>query len=181
VAVVACDDASGTRRLVAYVVAADGAAAAPGQLRAFAMAELPDHMVPTAFVLIDALPLTPHGKLDRRALPAADPALSLAASYVAPSSRTEARLATVWADVLGVARVGVDDDFFELGGHSLLAAEVVAKVSAELGRDVPLRLLFAGPTVGQLARLIEAAPATGRLDERIPRAPRRGLADRRGA
>ncbi|HEX7238660.1 MAG TPA: phosphopantetheine-binding protein, partial [Longimicrobiaceae bacterium] len=157
-AVVAREDEPGRTRLVAYVVPAGGTDTA--ELRAHLRAELPEHMVPTAWVALDALPRLPNGKVDRRALPA--PETRAEAGYVAPRDPNEERLAEIWASVLGAARVGVHDGFFELGGHSLLATRVVSRIREQWGVEVPLRAVFEGPTVAELARLlpetVEAAP-----------------------
>ncbi|HST62244.1 MAG TPA: condensation domain-containing protein, partial [Longimicrobium sp.] len=142
-------DASGEKRLVAYVVGAVEADA----LRVHLRESLPEYMVPAAFVGLDALPLTPNGKLDIRALPA--PELGSAAGQsVAPRTPVEEVLAEIWADVLRLERVGVNDNFFELGGHSLMAIRVVSRVRAVFG-ELPLRALFEGPTVAQLAVRVE--------------------------
>ncbi|CAN2534213.1 D-alanine--D-alanyl+carrier+protein+ligase [Methylocapsa aurea] len=119
--VIASEDGRGDKRLVAYVVAAEGAALEIAELRGALARELPDYMIPAAFVALDALPLTPNGKIDRRALPAPDLDAQIAHRYVAPRNATEEALCRIFADVLGIDRVGVDDDFFQLGGHSLLA------------------------------------------------------------
>ncbi|MGY0234388.1 amino acid adenylation domain-containing protein [Longispora urticae] len=133
--------------LVGYVVGD----APHADLRAHLAATLPGHMVPTAFVTLDRLPLTRNGKLDRRALPAPAPP----APGRAPATAAEDLVAGIWAEVLGLAHIGADDDFFALGGHSLLAVRVVARLrAAEL--DVPVRTLFAHPTVAGLAAEVEA-------------------------
>ncbi|CAN2534202.1 D-alanine--D-alanyl+carrier+protein+ligase [Methylocapsa aurea] len=116
--VIASEDGRGDKRLVAYVVAAEGAALEIAELRGALARELPDYMIPAAFVALDALPLTPNGKIDRRALPAPDLDAQIAHRYVAPRNATEEALCRIFADVLGIDRVGVDDDFFQLGGHS---------------------------------------------------------------
>ncbi|HST61162.1 MAG TPA: condensation domain-containing protein, partial [Longimicrobium sp.] len=149
-AVVAREDASGRNRLVAYVVGEVDAA----ELRAHLRQRLPEHMVPGAFVPLDRLPLTPSGKLDRRALPAPELA-SAEDRYVAPRTPVEEVLAGIWAEVLRLERVGVEESFFELGGHSLLATRVVSRVRAVFGVELPLRALFEGPTVGELAVRVE--------------------------
>ncbi|RSD12022.1 non-ribosomal peptide synthetase [Amycolatopsis eburnea] len=150
-------------RLVAYVVGStDG-------LRAALSRTLPAHLVPSAFVALDRLPLTRHGKLDRRALP--DPELATATEYVAPRNDRERLVADVWAEVLGVDRVGADDDFFDLGGDSLRGIRVVARLRDALGVDVPARLVFTAPTPARLAAELPDAAAAG---ERIPRLPRDG-------
>jgi amino acid adenylation domain-containing protein len=141
-AVVVREDLPGAKRLVAYVVGeVDG-------LRAHARGLLPEHMVPSAFVGMDALPVTPNGKLDRAALPAPQ------ATGVAPRTPREAVLCELFADVLGVGPVGIDDDFFALGGHSLLAARLIGKVRAELGLELDLPTLFDRPTVAELAPVL---------------------------
>jgi amino acid adenylation domain-containing protein len=159
----AAGDRHGDRRLVAYVVpeAAAGRPGMEGRLRSFLRERLPDYMVPAHFVVLEALPLTPNGKVDRRALPA-PPALEgerpeLAAPYLAPRTPVEETLAAIWSDVLGVERVGVADDFFELGGHSLLATQAISRVRQAFAVEVPLRALFEGPTVRELALAVERA------------------------
>jgi acyl carrier protein len=147
--VVAREDGAGNRRLVAYVVGD----AEMDALRAHLRQNLPDYMVPSAFVFLDALPLTPSGKLDRRALPAPELA-SAAERYVAPRTPTEEVLAGIWAELLRLERVGVTESFFELGGHSLLATRLVSRVRQVFGVEVPLRALFEGPTVAELARVV---------------------------
>ncbi|HEU4323903.1 MAG TPA: condensation domain-containing protein, partial [Roseiflexaceae bacterium] len=114
------------------------------------------YMVPSAFVVLDALPLTPNGKVDRKALPAPDGARpDLEHTFVAPRTATEAVLAELWASVLGAGRVGVHDNFFELGGHSLMATQLVSRIRETLQVELPLRQLFAAPTVALLAELVE--------------------------
>ncbi|HVR99644.1 MAG TPA: non-ribosomal peptide synthase/polyketide synthase, partial [Thermoanaerobaculia bacterium] len=136
--------------LVAYVVGTSEWEALRGHLGR----KLPDYMVPAVFVALDALPLTTSGKVDRRALPAPERALEAGERYVAPSDPTEELLAGVWAEVLGVDRVGVDEDFFSLGGHSLLATQVASRIRTVLGVELPLRRLFEAPTVSALARAV---------------------------
>ncbi|HEX6749437.1 MAG TPA: amino acid adenylation domain-containing protein [Longimicrobium sp.] len=141
------------KRLVAWIVATEGVDAAG--LRAHLLARLPDYMVPAAFVFMDALPLTRHGKVDRRALPEPDAAALSGAGYVAPRTPTEELLAAVWAELLGAARVGVDDGFFELGGHSLLATRLASRVRESLGVELPVRAVFEHPTLGALAAEVD--------------------------
>ncbi len=152
-------DPSGHRRLVAYVIGGGTTAPAAEDLRRFLRDRLPDHMVPTSFVALDAFPLTPNGKVDRKALRAWEPARrDEGRSSEPPRTGIEATLATIWCRVLGLDGVGLDDDFFELGGHSLLASQVIAHVREELGTDTPLRAIFEAPTVAALAsRIAEEA------------------------
>ena len=151
-------DGAAERRLVAYVVPTDprdGLAAA--ELREWLLARLPEHMVPAAFVRLEALPLTPGGKLDRRALPAPDPARpEAAARFVAPRDPVEEAVAGVWAEVLKLDRVGVEDEFFALGGHSLLAMQVVSRLQETFRAPLQLRALFEENTVEKLARALAA-------------------------
>ncbi|WP_213781870.1 phosphopantetheine-binding protein, partial [Caballeronia sp. dw_276] len=144
--VLAREEAGGDTRLVAYVVGDlvgdgvgdGGQAPATSALRDHLRASLPEYMVPAHFVMLDALPLTSNGKLDRRALPAPDRDVD-ASAYVEPRGETEQALAAIWAEVLGRERVGARDDFFGLGGHSLLATQVIARLRSELDIELPLR------------------------------------------
>ncbi len=173
-AAVVREDAPGDRRLVAYAVAEEGAAPTGAELRSALAASLPGHLVPSAVVLLDALPLTPRGKLDRRALPAPDAGAAAAVTFVAPRTPTEERIAAIWSEVLRVERVGVHDRFFDLGGHSLLATQVVTRVREALGAELPLRVLFETPTVAALAARVEAGRALEPGDERIAPQAREG-------
>ncbi|HEY0606847.1 MAG TPA: amino acid adenylation domain-containing protein, partial [Herpetosiphonaceae bacterium] len=120
-------------------------------LRQLLQQRLPAYMVPSAFVLLDALPLTPHGKLDRKALPAPEATLADRASSVAPRDRWEWQLAQIWQDLLGRPQVGVTESFFEIGGHSLLAIRLIAQIQQQFGRTLPLTMLFQAQTIAQLA------------------------------
>ncbi|HEU0077456.1 MAG TPA: phosphopantetheine-binding protein, partial [Longimicrobiaceae bacterium] len=169
--VVAREDRPGDRRLVAYVVAErDGGAADPvPALRAAVRALLPEYMLPSAFVALESLPLTPNGKVDRQALPAPDAGGAPEAEYVAPRTPVEEVLAGIWAEVLGVERVGVHDNYFDLGGHSLLATQLVARIR-ELRVEVPVRRVFETPTVAGLAETLvrgEAQPGATEMTARI--------------
>jgi amino acid adenylation domain-containing protein len=162
---------AGSRRLVAYVVFREGVEPpATTALRAFLAESLPDAMVPSAWIRLDSLPLTPSGKVDRRSLPA--PEIEDDAS-LAPRDPAEELVAAIWSEVLGVRRVGIHDDFFELGGHSLLATQVMSRLREAFNVEVPLRRLFEGPTVAELAHAIESALAAGAPapDGPIPRQP----------
>ena len=154
-AVTVREDTPGEKRLVAYVVARDGAELSTRDLRAQLSMQLPEHMVPGAVVVLERLPLNANGKVDRRALPAPERTMSEGAEYVAPRTVVEEVLAGIWAEVLGVERVGVEDNFFELGGHSLLATQVASSVQRTFGVKVPLRNLFETPTIAALAGAVE--------------------------
>jgi enterobactin synthetase component F len=161
--VVAREDRPGDRRLVAYVVPRANASIAIGALRARLGDRLPDYMVPSAVVVLDALPLSRNGKLDRAALP--PPARDDAPRGRPPSSATERRIAAIMADVLGTsdpASLGADDDFFQLGGHSLLAARLVARIREEWRRDISLGVVFSHPTIARLARHVDAQATAAR-------------------
>ncbi|MGJ7609270.1 amino acid adenylation domain-containing protein [Variovorax sp. LT1R20] len=153
-AVIAREDFPGHRQLVGYVVAADGHDVDTAALRRALAADLPDHMVPAAIVALDALPLTPNGKLDRKALPAPD---FTPQRTRAPRTPREEILAAFFAEVLGLAQVGIDDNFFELGGHSLLATRLVSRVRSALGVELAIRTLFEAPSVAQLAHRLGGA------------------------
>jgi acyl carrier protein len=154
-AVIAREDTPGARRLVAYVVAVEPDAALSETVRAYAAERLPAPMVPSAVVVLDALPLSGNGTLDREALPAPDDPATPPAPGRRELTPQEETLATAFADVLGVPEVGPDDDFFRhLGGHSLLAARLVSRIRTVLSVEVPLRLLFEAPTVARLAKHI---------------------------
>ncbi len=164
-AVVVREDAPGRRMLVGYVVAANGALSV-AEVRDRARRRLPEYMVPGAVVVLEALPLTPAGKLDRRALPA--PSGAGDEAYAAPRTPTEEVVAGIFAEVLGAGRVGAHDNFFELGGHSLLATRVVARVAPALGVELPLRVLFEAQTVAGLAERIDAARREGEGGDALP-------------
>jgi acyl-coenzyme A synthetase/AMP-(fatty) acid ligase/acyl carrier protein len=148
------EDLPGDRRLVAYVVP-KGTPPSVDELLNAVQKQLPPYMVPSAFVLLDSLPVTPNRKIDRSALPAPDGARPvLAKEYVEPHTPTEQLLATIWQRLLSVDRVGVDDDFFALGGHSLLAVQMLALVERECDVDLPLTVVFQRPTVRTLATAV---------------------------
>ena len=169
-AVAVRQEESGQKRLVGYVVARGAAPPSVSQLRGFLKNLLPDYAVPSAFVFLDALPLTPSGKVDRNALPAPEQTPpDREELFVAPRTPGEEVIAGIWAEVLGQERIGVEDDFFALGGHSLLATQIISRVREACRVEVPMRALFEVPTVAGLAREIEneksrnAVPSTVRL------------------
>uniref|UniRef100_UPI0035CBCB5C amino acid adenylation domain-containing protein n=1 Tax=uncultured Mycobacterium sp. TaxID=171292 RepID=UPI0035CBCB5C len=159
-AVIAREDRPGDKRLVGYVTGS----ADPARIRARLAEQLPAYMVPAAVVVLDALPLTPNGKLDKRALPA--PEYQEADHYRAPATPTEEILAGVYAQVLGLERVGVDDSFFDLGGDSLLAMRMIAAVNTGLDAGLSVRAVFEAPTVAQLAPRLGGE--AGRVEPLMP-------------
>jgi amino acid adenylation domain-containing protein len=151
---------SGDSQLVAYVALQAGKDADAGALRAYLMTRLPEHMVPSAFVVLERLPLTPSGKVDRAALPApAAPSASSAASHP-PRSALEQGIAAVWREALALEQVGIHDNFFDLGGHSLLLAQVHRRLRSDLGRELSMLELFQHPTIHGLAEYLGAAVRT---------------------
>jgi amino acid adenylation domain-containing protein len=148
--VMAREDTPGNQRLVAYVVARQ-ATPSTAELKDHLLRELPAYMVPSAFVFLDSLPLTSSGKVDRKLLPAPERSGSQQTAYIAPGTATEKMLAGIWADVLEVERVGIEENFFDLGGHSLLLLQAYSRLRASLGREVPFVALMQYPTVRRLA------------------------------
>ncbi len=182
--VVAREDGRGGLRLVAYLVPEEDEAPSAGELRLSLRSTLPDYMLPAAFVPLKALPRTPNGKIDRRALPAPEPAAARTdAGYQAPSSPTEQAVAEVWREVLQVERVGVYDNFFDLGGHSLLAVEAIAKLGVRLGVKIgpaAMRLQSLGQLAATYDGLLNAAAPAETSDAHAPSPPQeaQGLAGR---
>jgi len=159
-AVLARQEENGQKRLVAYVVVRRDQVPGETTLREYLKERLPDYMMPSAFVVLDKLPLNANGKIDRRSLPAPEE-VSSARAYVPPSSATEKVVAGIWEEVLQVKQVGVQDDFFKLGGHSLLATQVVSRVREHFKVEVSLRTLFEKPTVSALAEAVHVAQEDG--------------------
>ncbi len=173
--VVAREERPGDLRLVGYVVARPGATCVSATLATHLLARLPEYMVPAQFVALAAIPLSPNGKIDRRALPAPDPSMdAVATDHVAPRDALEQAIATAMAHALGRGEIGIHDGFFDLGGHSLLAAQVCARLTRVLGVEVPLRSLFDAPSVARLAELLrERADAPTSPDAAAWSVPRR--------
>ncbi|MGH9335342.1 MAG: amino acid adenylation domain-containing protein, partial [Vicinamibacteria bacterium] len=172
-AVVVREDARANPRLVAYVVPSSPADAPSGaELRESLKRRLPEYMVPSLFVVLEELPLTPSGKLDRRSLPepASDP-LEGEDLEASPRSPLEDGILEIWKDVLGVPSAGIHEDFFDCGGHSLLATQVVSRIRETFGVEIPLRALFEGPTIAGLALAVEKKKARGEDAESLPIAP----------
>ncbi|WP_190085816.1 non-ribosomal peptide synthetase [Streptomyces longisporoflavus] len=177
-AVVVARDGHGTgwaTQLVAYVVPCAAGGTDPGELRGHAAARLPEFMVPAAVVPLDALPLMPNGKLDRAALP--EPEFTTG-RYRAPRTPKEEALCRLYGEVLGVERVGLDDDFFALGGHSLLAARLLGRIRSELGADVPLRAIFDTPRITDLASRVQDTSASPAKEPPASSRPRLRKMDR---
>ena len=157
--VVVARNEGGETRLVAYLVAPAEEAPGVQDLRQFLKGSLPEYMVPSAFVVLEALPLTPHGKVDRKALPSPDAGTANEPErvFVAPRTPVEETLAAIWGEVLGVPAVGVQDDFFVLGGHSLSAARILSRVRDSLGANLSLSVIFESPTVEGMAAAVSSS------------------------
>ena len=178
VVVLAREDRPGDMRLVAYVVAGQGVTADPAALSAHLRSTLPEYMVPSHYVMLEAIPLSPNGKVDRKQLPAPGaPVSDPTHEHQAPRDELEQRVAQAMAAVLGVQTLGVDDNFFDLGGHSLLASRLIARINRELGLALSLRVAFDAPTVATMAAAIRSADAGPAATPVAPRSIQR-LADR---
>lgn len=164
--VVAREDAPGNKRLVAYLVATGGETLSAMDLRNMLKQKLPEFMIPSSFVFVDSLTLTPNGKVDRKALPTPDTTRpELDEAFVAPRTPMERLVAEIWAEVLKLNQVGVFDNFFDLGGHSLIATQVVSRLRQMVGIELPLRTLFEHPTVGGLAGYLVMSGLASRQDQ----------------
>ena len=160
--VVLREDRPAEKRLVAYCVPAADTELSVSKLRSHLRNRLPDYMLPAAFVVLDTLPLTSSGKVNRRVLPAPDDSRpELETGYVAPRNPIEQQVASIWCDVLGVETIGIHDNFFALGGHSLLATRVHARITSVLQVNLPLRRLFEAPTIAELSSEIETLRGGG--------------------
>ncbi len=162
------EDTPGDERLVAYVVAAEGAAPDTEALRTALREKLPEYMVPNRFVLLAALPLTPNGKVDRKALPAPAEAVLDEHRAQEPMTPLQEQVAQRWSEVLQITRVGLDDNFFSLGGHSLLLVRLQAALQSAFEREIPLLALFQSPTVRQMSALVEHAGAAAEPEQIAP-------------
>jgi acyl carrier protein len=166
--VAAREDRSGGQRLVAYVVPEELPAPTITTLRRALAETLPDYMIPSAYVFLDALPLTATGKIDRPSLP--DPGTArpeLDNPFVAPRGPIEETLAEIWSDMLGLEQVGINDNFFELGGHSLIATQIISRLLPMLQIELPLRSVFATPTVAGMAEFIVQSKAEKEKNEDV--------------
>jgi hypothetical protein len=153
--VVAREESGGDKGLVAYLIYNDGQTLGVEVLRLRLQGSLPSHMIPTAFVALESFPLTPNGKLDRRALPSPMPEAHAGNRYEAPQGETELFLAEIWQGLLGIDHVGRYDDVFALGAHSLLAMQAMSRIRSVVTADIPMRFIFECPTVEQLASRLE--------------------------
>jgi nonribosomal peptide synthetase DhbF len=169
--VIAREDRPGDKRLVGYVVAQSGQKVDPALLRSHVSQSLPDYMVPGAIVVLEALPLTPSGKLDRRALPAPEFRASATGAWRVTRTAHEEILRAIFAETLGVPQMGIEDNFFELGGHSLLATRLVSRIRAVLGLELAIRSLFEAPTVAELAEQLDLSTSQKSLDVVLPLRP----------
>jgi len=184
------EDSPGDKRLVAYVVTKEDADLNVGDLKHFLRETLPEYMVPGTIVELEALPLTPANKIDRKALPAPDAARStLDRAYVVPNTETERQLTEICAQLLHIDQVGIHDNFFELGGHSLLATQLISRMRDVFGLELPLRSLFEHPTVAELAIQVDITEARGpekmaptikRIDRKNRRVKQSTLTTQRG-
>jgi surfactin family lipopeptide synthetase A len=153
--VLAREDTPGDKRVVAYFVPTRDAAPTTAELRSFLREKLPEYMLPSVFVILKNMPLTPNGKVDRRALPAPDHAdLAPTATFVAPKDIIESQLVQIWEAVLGVRPIGIKDNYFELGGHSLLAVKLMNRIEEACGKTLPIATLLQAPTIEQLAVIV---------------------------
>jgi amino acid adenylation domain-containing protein len=160
-AVIAEESCDGNgERLVGYVSAQPGHALAPSDLRRHLARQLPDYLVPSTFVVLEELPTTPSGKLDRLALPTP---ITLTDSFVPPQNAAEAKIAEIWRQILGIENIGVQDNFFSIGGHSLLATRVISRLRDEFGVELPLQQIFETPVIADLALIV-----TGAQSESVP-------------
>lgn len=154
--VIVREDTPGDKKLVAYIIKKEDQEIDIAELRQFLKTKIPDYMVPSSFVFIEQFPLTPNGKIDRKALPSP---LVMAPQqtkiYLEPQTETERKLAAIWSDVLKIKRIGTDENFFEIGGHSMIAVTLMVKIEKELGKRLPLAILFDHSNIHDMAQLIE--------------------------
>lgn len=162
--VTAREDRQGVKQLVAYVVCQDGHTPSQPELRSFLRSQIPDYMIPSLFVFLDAMPLTANNKVDRKALPAPASTLPTAAVHVVPTDQMDVQMAALWQQVFGINDIGIHDNFFDLGGHSLKAAQLFYLIEQVYGRPLPLSTLFQAPTIATLTSLLaqEQSPSPWR-------------------
>jgi amino acid adenylation domain-containing protein len=166
------NDAANEQHLVAYILAADGAAPDAGQLRASVRDQLPEYMVPSAFVILDEFPKSPSGKVDRRSLPSFEGLKpEMAVSLATPRTQTEEVLVALWSETMKIDAVGVDANFFEMGGHSLLAMQLVSRIRQVFEIDLPLSAIFEFPTISGIGKQIDESMRSGRSIRAMPIEP----------
>ena len=172
VVVVARENSSGEKTLVAYLVPSRESVPTASELRTFLKQRLPHYMVPAAVVLLEAMPKTPNGKVDKRALPAPTAAdFAATQEYIAPTNELERKLARIWEAILDKKPVGIRDNFFELGGHSLLAARLMHRIEQQLGQRLPLAALLQAPTIEQLSGLMSQGEGSSSWSSMVPLQP----------
>ena len=170
--VVACEHQSRSgKNLVGYVVPGEQAVLSGTELRSYLQEKLPEYMIPSSFVILEALPLMPNGKVDRNRLPPPDGTRPRTGEFVSPRTEIEELIAQIWREVLKIENLGIYDNFFELGGNSLLATRIVARLQEGLNRDVPLRVLFAAPTIAKLGQDVERIVREGHAPQLPPIVP----------
>ena len=153
--VIAQEDTGGEKRIVAYLVPIGSEALTTAELRSFLRDKLPEYMLPSIFVTLKSMPLTPNGKIDRRMLPApSDAELAPTSTFAAPKDIVESRLAQIWENVLDVRPIGLKDNYFEMGGHSLLAVKLMKRIEDAFGKNLPIATLLQAPTIEQLAAIL---------------------------
>ena len=163
------EDAPGDKKLVAYIVKRENQETDLPELRQFLRTKIPDYMVPTAFVFIDQFPLTPNGKIDRKALPAPlDSGQESTKDYIEPKTDTEKKLALIWVELLKLKRVGTDENFFEIGGHSMIAVTLMIRIEKELGIRLPLATLFDHSNIRDMAEFIDKKVEPARWGSLVP-------------
>lgn len=151
--VIAKENEKGNQYLVAYLIIEKTILVR--EIRQFLETKLPDFMIPSAFVFLEKFPLTPNGKIDRKALPEPDFTVNQDNEFIAPRNEIESKIAQIWQEILGFQKIGINDNFFELGGHSLLATQVVSRLRTIFQIELPLRYLFQSPTIAQLSQFID--------------------------
>ena len=160
--VLARETTGGNKYLAAYVVPVQGQAPTREDLRAYLKDRLPEYMIPAVFVLLDAMPLNPHGKVDRRALPAPEQIrMESEGSHIAPMTAVQEQLGQVWEELLEIRPIGIQDNFFELGGHSLLAVQLIYRIEQIWGKKISTDTLLAAPTIESLANVLAGQENTG--------------------
>jgi amino acid adenylation domain-containing protein len=172
--VIVSEDSANSQRIIAYVVPQKEQTLAISELRSFLKSKLPNYMIPAVFIILEAIPLTANGKVDRKALPTLNIVRpELEKTYIEPQTKVEKELANIWAEVLNLEKIEINENFFELGGHSLLATQVISRIHKTFDIELPLRRLFEFPTVTQLAKKIEEKKLSAKPASPIQRVSRK--------